>query len=106
MATIVTKDSFQAEVVNKKGLVLVDFFAEWCGPCKMVGPIIDELSKEMPDVTFVKVNVDNDPELASEYNVTSVPSFFIFKDGKVISQFVGAMGKEGFREKLSQVKAM
>jgi thioredoxin 1 len=104
MATVVTKDTFKQEVLDKKGLVLVDFHAEWCGPCKMTDPIIEELSKEMKDVAFAKVDVDQEGEIAQEYNVSSIPSFFIFKDGKVVSQFMGAMGKEGFQEQIADAK--
>lgn len=100
----ITKDTFKQEVQDKKGLVLVDFYAEWCGPCKMTSPILDELSNEMKDMSFVKIDVDKDGELASQYNVSSIPSFFIFKDGKPVSQFIGAMGKEGFQEQISQAK--
>lgn len=92
----ITKDSFQKDVVDYKGVVFVDFYAEWCGPCKMTAPIIEELSNETKDIKFVKINVDENSELASQYSVFSIPTFFIFKDGKVVSQFVGAMGKEGF----------
>lgn len=106
MATIINKDTFHSEVIEKKGLVLVDFFADWCGPCRMVSPIIDELSAETPDVSFVKVNVDNDPDLAREYGVASIPTFFIFKDGKVVSKFTGAMGKEGFQQELKRARTL
>lgn len=105
MATVVTKDTFKQEVLEKKGLVLVDFHAEWCGPCKMTDPIIEELSKEMKDVSFAKVDVDQENEIAQEYNVSSIPSFYIFKDGKLVSQFVGAMGKEGFEDKINDAKS-
>lgn len=102
MATVVTQDTFKQEVLDRKGLVLVDFMAEWCGPCKVTGPIIDELSNEMNDVHFVKIDVDADSDLAGQYNVTSIPSFFLFKDGQVVSQALGAMGKEGFEEMIKK----
>ncbi|MBW7959882.1 thioredoxin [Patescibacteria group bacterium] len=98
------KNGFQKEVLNHKGVVLVDFFASWCGPCKMTGPIIDELADEMKNIKFVKINVDENPELASSYQVFSIPTFLVFKDGKVAHQFVGAMGKEGFINEINQVK--
>ncbi len=100
-----TNSSFQQDVVQKKGLVLVDFFAEWCGPCKIVAPIIDDLAKTMTDVTFVKVNVDENQEVASKYSVFSIPTFIVFKDGQVVDQFVGALSKEAFVEKLQQAKS-
>lgn len=98
----ITKDDFQKEVLDADKLVLVDFFAEWCGPCKMVAPIIEELSGEMDNVKFVKVNVDENQELAGSYSVFSIPTFIMFKDGKIVSQFVGAKGKEGFKEELAK----
>jgi thioredoxin 1 len=101
-----TKEDFQKEVLDNKGLVFVDFYAEWCGPCRMVGPIIDELSedKEYKDkVKFVKVNIDSHQELATNYNIFSVPTFIIFKNGKPVHQFSGAMGKEGFVNEIKKV---
>lgn len=98
------KNGFQKEVLDEKRIVLVDFYADWCGPCKMTGPIIDELSNEMKDVKFVKINVDENSELASSYQVFSIPTFIIFKDGKVVHQFVGAMSKEGFINEINSVK--
>ncbi len=100
----INKDQFQKEVAEKKGLVMVDFYADWCGPCKLTSPIIEELSEEHKDVSFVKVNVDNNQELASQYSVFSIPTFIVFKDGKLATQFVGAMGKEGFEEQLNKAK--
>ncbi len=102
-AVQITKDQFQKEVLDYKGVVFVDFYAEWCGPCKVTGPIIDELSEEMTNIKFVKVDVDENPDLASVYSVFSIPTFIVFKDGKTSNQFVGAMGKEGFVQELSKV---
>lgn len=102
----VTNDTFQKEVLDTKGLVLVDFYAEWCGPCKMTSPILDVLVGEVTNVKFVKVNVDENSDLASKYNIFSIPTFLVFKDGKVISQFVGAMGKEGFLKEIEKAKGM
>ena len=95
-------DQFKSEVLDYDGTVLVDFYAEWCGPCKMTGPIIDRLSEEKKNVKFVKVNVDENPALATEYSVFSIPTFILIKKGKVVHQFVGAMGKEGFEAELSK----
>jgi thioredoxin 1 len=106
MAQNVTHDTFQSEVLNKPGIVLVDFYADWCGPCKMVAPILDELAKEQPDVAFVKVDVDKENALSDQYSITSLPTFLIFKGGKVVSQFIGAQGKETFQQQISQAKAM
>jgi thioredoxin 1 len=99
----VSADNFQSEVVDYKGIVLVDFFAQWCGPCKMTGPIIDELAQEKKEVKFVKVDVDKNPELASQYQVFSIPTFVILKEGKTVSQFVGAHSKEGFEQEINKI---
>jgi thioredoxin 1 len=98
----IDKDAFENEVLKFKGAVMVDFYAEWCGPCKLTEPIIEEISKEMGNVKFVKINVDNNPELASGYSVFSIPTFIIFKDGVAVNQFVGAMGKEGFLAEINK----
>ena len=97
----IDKNNFEVEVLKNKGVVLVDFFATWCGPCKMTGPIIDQLAEEVKDVKFVKVDVDQNQELSSQYQIFSIPTFLIFKDGEVVSQFVGAQSKEGF---LAEIK--
>ena len=104
MAVIqVTKDNFKQEVLDYKGKVLVDFYADWCGPCKMTSPIIDELSGEVKDIKFVKIDVDQNQDVASAYSVFSIPNFVIFKDGQLANQFVGAMGKEGFLAEIKKV---
>ena len=97
----IDKNSFQKEVLDYKGTVMVDFYATWCGPCKMTGPIIEELATEKSDVKFVKVDVDQNQELSSQFNVFSIPTFIVFKDGQPVNQFVGAMSKEGF---LAEIK--
>ncbi|MEO6508804.1 MAG: thioredoxin [Patescibacteria group bacterium] len=101
----ISQADFQKVVLENEKPVLVDFYAEWCGPCKMTEPIVDELSNEMSDMVFVKIDVDKDQELASEYSVFSIPTFMIFKKGKVAGQFVGAMGKEGFLSEIKKAKA-
>ena len=99
----VTKDSFQKEVLEHKGVVFIDFYAVWCGPCKLTSPIIEELSNEMQNIKFVQVNVDKNPELAQSYSIFSIPTFLIVDNGKIVSQFVGAMGKEGFLNEIKKV---
>src|SRR3990167_5241439 len=93
-----SQDTFQKDVLDEKGVVFVDFYADWCGPCKMTTPIIEELSenKQYKDVSFVKVDVDKEQELASKYNILSIPTFVIFKNGKVLNQFSGARDSSGF----------
>lgn len=81
------KDNFQSFISD--GLVLIDFWAPWCGPCRMQTPILEELAEKMPDVKFAKINVDDDPELAAQYGVNTIPFLLIFKDGKIANQFVG-----------------
>ncbi len=94
----VNEKDFEQEVLNSKGIVLVDFNATWCGPCKMLGPIIEELSDEKTDVKFVSVDVDENEELSSEYGVMSIPCVVLFKDGKEINRNVGFMQREELEE--------
>ena len=82
------------EETIKEGLILVDFFATWCGPCKMLSPILDELSEEVKDVKFIKVDVDEEGDLAREYGVMSIPNVFLIKDGHVVDSFLGLQSKE------------
>ena len=104
MAVIhLNKSNFETEVLKTKGVVLVDFYATWCGPCKMTGPIIERLAEEIKEVKFVKVDVDQNQELSSQYQVFSIPTFLIFKDGQVVNQFVGALGREGFLAEIQKV---
>ena len=88
------KENFQEEVVQSDKPVLVDFWASWCGPCRMVSPIVDEIAQERPDVKVVKVNVDQEQELALQFGVMSIPTLVVMKDGKVVNQAVGVRPKE------------
>jgi thioredoxin 1 len=90
-----TDQNFEEEVLKSKSLVLVDFFAVWCGPCQMLGPVIEEVAKETEGKIKVgKLNVDEAPETAGKYNVMSVPTMILFKDGAVVKTLTGFMGKE------------
>jgi len=95
-------DEFEKEVVNHKGLVVIDFWAEWCGPCKMLEPIYEKLSKEMKDVKFCKVNVDENPEVAGDFGIMSIPTMIIFKDGQPVDQAIGALPEPMMREFLNR----
>ena len=106
MATsMINSQSFQKEVLDHKGVVFVDFYADWCGPCKMTEPIVEEISEEKKDIKFVKVNVDQNQQLAQQYSIFSIPTFMIFKDGQVAGQFVGARGKQGFLSEIEKAAA-
>ncbi len=91
--TVITKDNFDAEVVKASQTVLIDFWASWCGPCKMLSPIVDEISEERTDIKVCKVNVDEQPELAAAFQVESIPTLVVMKDGKAVNGAVGYMEK-------------
>ena len=96
----ITSENFEAEVLNCDKTVLLDFWASWCGPCKMVSPIIDQIAEENPEIKVGKVNVDEEQALAAEFKVMSIPSIFVVKDGKIVNQAVGAMSKSKILELL------
>ena len=98
--TVLTKDNFEAEVLKSGGTVLVDFYADWCGPCKMQAPIIDEVSGELGDVKFCKINIDEQPELAMEYGVMSIPTIMVVKKGEVTFQEPGLLQKKDIEKLL------
>lgn len=95
-------EDFESEVLNSDSLVLIDFFAEWCGPCKMLSPIVDQVADEFEGkVKIFKLDVDDAQEIASKYNVMSIPNLLLFKGGEVVEQLVGAMPKEQLVEKIN-----
>lgn len=96
--SVIKVDNNSFNEVLKNEVVLVDFFAKWCGPCKMLSPIIEELSNEMNDVTFAKVDIDESNQIASSYGIMSIPTLILFKNGKMINKTVGFLGKEELRK--------
>lgn len=97
----VTDNNFEKEVLKSDTPTLVDFWAPWCGPCQALVPIIEELAKEVENIKFVKVNVDENPQTASAFGIMSIPTVLIFKEGKPIDQMVGIQSKEALKSKLS-----
>ena len=91
---ILTKDNFEEEVTGSDKTVLIDFYADWCGPCRMVSPLVDEIAEENPQYVVGKINVDNEPELAAAFSVVSIPMLVVMKDGKITNQAVGARPKQ------------
>ena len=92
--TVVTSENFETEVSSCKDLVIIDFWAVWCGPCQMLSPIIDELSEEIGDVKFCKINVDEEQEIAAMFNVRSIPTVVFVKNGKTVDESIGFVPKE------------
>ena len=100
MVTLINSKEEYDNILASNKSVFVDFFADWCGPCKMVGPLVEKISETNPDIKFVKVNVDSNPEIASMYGIMSIPTLIAFKDGKLAKQAVGFM-QEGDLQKLA-----
>lgn len=88
--------------IRNNGKVVVDFFADWCGPCKMLGPVMEEVSKEYSDITFVKVNVDDEEDLAREFGIMSIPCVFMLDNGEVKNKFLGYIGKEAVEAEINK----
>ena len=89
-----TKENFEAEVLRHKGTVLVDFWATWCGPCKMIAPFVEAIAAERADVKVGKIDVDTQPELAIAYKIMSIPTLLVFKDGQLADKAIGLRSKE------------
>ena len=94
----ITKATFQEEVLNSDKPVLLDFFATWCGPCRMIAPTLEEIAAEREDIKVCKVNVDEEPELANQYDVMTIPTLMVVKDGEILTQSAGARPKASILE--------
>lgn len=90
----INKNNFSSEVLHSERPVLLDFWASWCGPCRMVGPLVEEIADERPDIKVGKVNVDEQPELAAQFGIMSIPTLVVMRDGKIINKAVGARPKQ------------
>lgn len=99
--TTITKDNFKSEVLDFQGTVLIDFWADWCGPCRMLSPVIDEVAAENPAIKVGKVNVDAEQELAAQFGIMSIPTLLVFKNGQKAGESIGLVPKEQV-EKLIQ----
>lgn len=89
----ITVQNFQNEVINSERPVLLDFWAPWCGPCRMVGPVVEEIAGERSDIKVGKINVDEEPELANQFNIMSIPTLVVIKEGRIVNQAVGVRPK-------------
>lgn len=102
MAVIsVTADNFEQEVLKTEGIVMVDFWAAWCGPCKMLSPIVDQIAEEHPEIKVCKVNIDEEPSLAIDYKVMSIPTLLVFKNGERVNMSIGVQSKSDIEAMLA-----
>lgn len=99
----VTDENFEKEVLKSDQPVIVDFWAEWCGPCRILGPRFEELSKEMKQLKFVKLNVDENNDTAGRYGIRSIPTMLVFKKGEVAGNIIGALPKESLKKKIEDL---
>ena len=103
MVKQINASNFDEEVLKAEGLVVVDLYADWCGPCKMMGPVLESLSEDYEDVKFAKLNVDDNPDIAAKYGVQSIPNFLFIKNGEVVDKQVGAAAKPAIAAKLDAI---
>lgn len=103
----IDKKSFESEVLKSDRPVLVDFWAPWCGPCQMMGPILDQLEKDLAEkIKVAKVNIDENQDLANQYGIMSIPALFLFKDGKVVKQWLGLQNGDNLKEEINQALSL
>ncbi|WP_278286112.1 MULTISPECIES: thioredoxin [Clostridium] len=102
MVKHINENEFENEVLKGNGVVVVDFFATWCGPCKMLAPVLEEVQDEMKSVKIVKIDIDQNPDAAAEYGVKNIPTIKIFKDGKELTTNVGFMPKESLKDMIKK----
>ena len=101
MAVEFTNDNFKEKVLDNSGVALVDFWAEWCGPCRLIGPVVEELSKEYDGKAVIgKLNVDDNREIAAQYGIMSIPTLLIFKNGEIVDKHVGVASKSDLKKKI------
>lgn len=99
-----TKDSYHNEIMETEKVVVIDFWATWCGPCKMMAPVVEEVAKDYPDVKVCKVNVDEEPELSNAFKIVSIPTIVVIKNGEIIDSVVGYRPKEDIEKIIKLVK--
>lgn len=104
MVKQINASNFDEEVLKAEGLVVVDLYADWCGPCKMMGPVLESISEDYEDVKFAKLNVDDNSDIAAKYGVQSIPNFLFIKNGELVDQLVGAKDSESFEEAIERNK--
>ena len=101
---IYSSADMEFENLSKNHLALVDFWATWCGPCRMMAPVIDELAEEMPDVVFAKVNVDENPDLAMDLGIQAIPTMILYRDGEIVERVIGVSAKDALKEIIDKAR--